>query len=55
MATNTYAAVGKEAETEWYNIVAFGKNAENCAKCLEKRSKVAVDGRLKPVRKRNYR
>lgn len=48
IATNTYAKDGQEAETEWHNIVAFGKNAENCAEYLKKGSKVAVDGRLKP-------
>ena len=34
-------------ETEWHNIVFFGKIAENCGKYLRKGSKIYVMGRLK--------
>ena len=32
--------------TEWHNIIAFGKTAENCGKYLSKGSKCFVEGRL---------
>lgn len=39
---------GKEvSETEWHNIVAWGKTAEICAEYLKKGSLVYVEGQLK--------
>lgn len=35
-----------EKQTEWHNIVVFGKSAENCAKYLAKGSTVYIEGRL---------
>lgn len=37
---------GKEEKTDWFNVVAFGKIAENCANCLAKGSKVLVIGSM---------
>ena len=34
-------------QTEWHNIVAFGKLAEICGKYLKKGKKVAIEGKLK--------
>jgi single-strand DNA-binding protein len=34
-------------QTEWHNIVTFGKNAENCARFLKKGSQVFVDGEIR--------
>lgn len=36
----------KETETEWFNVVAWGKLAEICNQYLEKGEKVYVEGRL---------
>ena len=36
----------KQVETDWYNVVAFGKLAETCNTYLKKGSKVYVEGRL---------
>lgn len=33
-------------QTEWHNIVTFGKTAENCANYLKKGRQVFVDGRI---------
>lgn len=33
-------------QTEWHNIVTFGKTAENCAKYIKKGSSVFIDGRI---------
>lgn len=38
---------GERKETNFVNIVVFGKQAENCEKYVKKGSKVAVLGRLK--------
>jgi len=35
-----------ERQTDFINIVAWGKQAENCANYLDKGRQVAVDGRL---------
>ncbi len=35
-----------EKQTEWHNVVVFGKTAENCAKYLAKGSTVYIEGRL---------
>ena len=32
--------------TEWHNVVAFGRTAENCAKFLKKGSQVFIEGKL---------
>lgn len=37
---------GKEDKTDWFNVVAFGKIAENCANYLAKGSKVLVIGSM---------
>lgn len=34
-------------ETEWHNVVVFGKSAEACGQYLHKGSKVYVEGRLR--------
>lgn len=40
-------ATGKYVDqTEWHNIVTFGKVAENCGKYLKKGSQVYVEGRI---------
>jgi single-strand DNA-binding protein len=36
----------KITETQWHNIVAWGKQAETIAKYLKKGSEVAIDGKL---------
>lgn len=33
-------------QTEWHNIVVFGKTAENCQKFLKKGREVFIDGRI---------
>ena len=39
---------GKRQEhTEWFNVVCFGRVAENCSKHLTKRRQVYVEGRLR--------
>lgn len=37
----------KVEQTEWHNIVVWGKQAENCAKYLSKGKQVAVQGKLR--------
>jgi single-strand DNA-binding protein len=32
--------------TEWHNVKAFGKTAENCAQYLKKGSQIYVDGKI---------
>ncbi len=36
----------KVTDTQWHNVVAWGKTAENIAKYLKKGSEVAVNGKL---------
>jgi single-strand DNA-binding protein len=37
----------KEGEkTEWHNVIAFGKTAENCGKYLVKGSQVHIEGKI---------
>ena len=36
-----------EERTEWHNVVAFEKLAENCAEYLKKGSQVYIEGRIK--------
>jgi len=38
---------GKETQTEWHRIVAFGKLAETCAEYLETGSQIYVEGSLR--------
>ena len=45
LATNRRRANGQE-ETEWHNIVAFGKLGESCARHLRKGRLIYVAGRL---------
>jgi single-strand DNA-binding protein len=33
--------------TEWHNVVAFGRTAENCARFLKKGRQVFVEGRIR--------
>ena len=44
--TWTTAEGEKKTETEWFNIVSWGKLAEICNQYLKKGSKVLVEGRL---------
>lgn len=37
---------GKEEQTEWHRIVAFGRLGEICGEYLSKGSKVFIEGRL---------
>lgn len=37
---------GDNKKTVWVNVVTFGKQAENCQKCLAKGKKVYVSGEL---------
>ena len=37
---------GEDEQTEWHNVVVFGRQAETCAKYLRKGSQVYVEGRL---------
>lgn len=36
----------KVTETQWHNLVAWGKTAENIGKYLKKGSEVAIEGKL---------
>jgi single-strand DNA-binding protein len=36
----------KITDTQWHNVVAWGKTAENISKFLKKGSEVAIDGKL---------
>jgi len=36
-----------EKETEWHNVVVWGKQAESCAQYISKGSIVCVEGRIK--------
>lgn len=36
----------KQERTEWHNIVVWGKTGENCAKYLDKGSKVYIEGKI---------
>lgn len=49
MATNeiyTNAKGEKVAETQWHNLVAWGKTAEIAEKYLSKGSEIAIEGKL---------
>ncbi len=48
VATNEYFSKNGERQerTEWHNIVAFGRNAENISRFLKKGSMVYIEGRL---------
>ncbi len=49
LATNEYYTNGKGekvTETNWHNIVAWGKTAEIAEKLLSKGSEVAIEGKL---------
>jgi len=49
LATNDYYKNNKgekETQTEWHNIVAFGKTAENMNSMLAKGSEVLINGKL---------
>jgi single-strand DNA-binding protein len=36
----------KVTETQWHNLIAWGKTAENIEKLLQKGSEVAIEGKL---------
>lgn len=36
----------KKEETQWHKATIWGKNAENCAKYLEKGSRIYIEGEL---------
>ena len=36
----------KVTETQWHNLIAWGKTAEICEKFLKKGSEIAVEGKL---------
>ncbi|MBV9258758.1 MAG: single-stranded DNA-binding protein [Ktedonobacteraceae bacterium] len=38
----------RQEETDWYNITAWGKQAETCNTILKKGQKLYVDGRFTP-------
>jgi len=49
LATNDYytdSAGEKVTQTEWHNIVAYGKKAENMSKLLDKGSNVLIRGKI---------
>lgn len=49
IATNEYIILKsgkKREETNWHNIVIWGKQAENAEKILEKGMEVMIDGKL---------
>jgi single-strand DNA-binding protein len=49
VATNHWRRVGDDAyeeETEWHNVVVWGRQAEACEKYLSTGSQVFVEGRL---------
>ena len=49
IATNDRVKKGEEwvDDTQWHNIVVFGKQAENCERYLDKGSKVLVEGKIR--------
>lgn len=49
VATNHYRRSGDdsfEEQTEWHNVVVWGRQAENCERYLSRGSQVFVEGRL---------
>ena len=48
VASNTFRKRGEtqEQKTDWYNVTAFGKQAETLAKYLKKGSQILVRGKL---------
>jgi single-strand DNA-binding protein len=46
IANNVYQGKGKDEKVNWLSVTAFGKQAENCEKFLDKGSQIVVDGRL---------
>jgi single-strand DNA-binding protein len=46
LATETYRGANAEKITEWHQIVAFGKMAEQCNRYLNKGRMVCVEGAL---------
>jgi len=46
IANNVYQGQGKDEKVNWFTVVAFGKQAENCEKLLDKGKQIVVDGRL---------
>jgi single-strand DNA-binding protein len=46
LATETYRGANAEKATEWHQVVAFGKMAEQCNRYLNKGRMVCVEGAL---------
>jgi single-strand DNA-binding protein len=38
---------GREAETDWFQVICWGRTAENAAKYLEKGARVSISGHLR--------
>lgn len=47
LAVEEYNAKEKKKVTEFFNIVLFGKNAENLAKYTKKGGRIAIEGSLR--------
>lgn len=46
IAIDRHTKQGEEKQTDFPNIVVFGKQAENCAQYLNKGAKVGIEGRI---------
>ena len=48
IASNTFrnTSAGKEQKTDWFRVIAFGKQAETLARYVKKGTGLAVQGRL---------
>jgi single-strand DNA-binding protein len=46
VATNRYKKGGEKGETDWHNVTAWDRTAENCKEYLRKGSEVYVEGRM---------
>lgn len=48
IASNTFrnTSTGKEHKTDWFRVIAFGKQAETLARYVKKGTGLAVQGRL---------
>ncbi len=48
IASNTFKSTseGKEQKTDWFRVIAFGKQAETLARYVKKGTGLAVQGRL---------
>lgn len=46
VANNVYQGADKKEKVNWFTVVVFGKQAENCEKYLDKGRQIVVNGRL---------